>query len=56
MIYLLKTILLVLMALVLLNVVFIQLMETDVVFVKQLAQALLIALCLQPWVIRQLTN
>lgn len=51
----LKKILLMMMLVMLLNVVFIQLMAIDEILIKQMAQALLIALCLQPWVIRQLT-
>jgi len=53
--YLLKKILLVMMLVMLLNVVFIQLLEVDMLLLKHSVQALLIALCLQPWVIRQLT-
>lgn len=52
---LLKKILVMMLLLMLLNVVFIQLMGIDEIFLKHMAQALLIALCLQPWVMRQLT-
>jgi len=51
----LKKILLLMMVLMALNLVFIQLMDIDELLLKEMAQALLIALCLQPWVIRQLT-
>jgi len=54
--YLLKKILLLMMILMLLNVAFIQLMHIEELLLKQMAQALLIALCIQPWVIRQLTH
>lgn len=53
--YLLKNILFMMLLLMLLNLVFIQLLNIDELLLKQAAQALLIALCLQPWVIRQLT-
>ena len=53
--YLLKKILIIMLLLMFLNITVIQLMDIDEVLVKHMAQALLIALCLQPWVIRQLT-
>jgi len=54
--YIIKKTLVILMAVILIQAVFIQLASLDQTLLRDLAQTLLIALCLQPWIVHQLTH